>query len=361
MDYEDETWLKLNTTKRYNTGDWITVDIARHFEHPYNEDGSLKVIGAPVSRSPATVSETKYETFGSPNRPINFTKLPNFQFTNYYIGGVPPGFNLSAVKALGIDNPFLGCMKDIQIDNEAREILETTNHYGVTSSCSQTITKAGFYGNGFIELPALSLKKRANFAFVFRTLKPNALLILGAHPPHLSEDTIETKAFAPGNFSVNLIQGRINVRIDAGQGAIELTSNLTLNDGEFHVVSVSKTGRRFELQINDEYQSNRSFERTPYLVNLPEGNKGGLYVGGAPPFEEFSVITSLEPFEGAIKDLVFNNKSISFDKFISFTNAHLGRDGPKMRNDAGNMMKTEPFRSGCNRVSVLFNQIQIYE
>lgn len=341
VDYEEDTWLELNTTKRYNTGDWITVDIARHFQHPYKEDGSLVVIGASVSRSE---SETKYETFGAPNRPIDFTKLPNFQNTTYFIGGVPPGFNLSTVKARGVDNPFLGCMKDVQIAGEAREILETTNHYGVATTCSQTITKAGFYGNGYIELPAHSLKKRANFAFVFRTLKPDALLMLGGHPPHLSEDVIL------GNFSVNLIKGKIKVRINAGNGPIELTSNLTLNDGEFHVVSVSKIGRRFELQINDELQSNSSFATKPYLVNLPDDNKGGLYVGGAPAVDEFSAITSLEPFEGAIKDLVFNNRSISFDKFISFTNVHLGRDGPKMRNDVGNMMKTEPFKSGCNRV-----------
>lgn len=340
--------MELNTTERYNTGDWITVDIARHFQDDY-EYGSLVVVGTPVSRIPVT---DKKELFGSPNRPITFAKLPFFQTTNYYIGGVPPGFNLSTIKARGVDNPFLGCMKDVQIAGEAREILETTNHYGVSSVCSQTITKSGFYGNGYIELPAHSMKKRANFAFVFRTLKPDALLILGANPSHMSEDT-RNPSELPGNFSINLVKGKIKVKVNAGQGPIELTSNMTLNDGEFHVVSLSKVGRRFELEINDELQMINTFTVKPFLVNLPD-NRGGLYVGGAPDLEELKALTSLESFEGSIKDLVFNNQSISYDNFISFTNVHLGRDGPKMRSDHGNMMKTEPFKSGCNRVCTTF-------
>lgn len=348
MNYEEDTWLELNTTKRYNTGDWITVDIARHFQDEL-EHGSLVVVGTPVSGLPFSESDNK---FGAPNRVITYAKLPFFQTTNYYIGGVPPGFNLSTIKARGVDNPFLGCMKDVQIAGEAREILETTNHYGVSSVCSQTITKAGFYGNGYIELPAHSMKKRSNFAFVFRTLKPDALLILGANPYHLNG--VRDQKEPLGNFSINLVKGKIRVKINAGQGPIELSSNMTLNDGEFHVVSLSKAGRKFELEINDEIQTSNTFTIKPFVISLPENNTGGLYVGGAPDREEFSSLTSLEPFEGAIKDIVFNNQSISFDKFISFANVHLGRDGPKMRSDVGNMMKTEPFKSGCNRVGTIF-------
>lgn len=338
VNYDEEIWLQLNTTEKYNTGKWVTVDVTRHFEYPYKEEGSLVVDDIPV--------------YGSPNPPITFVKLPDFQHTEYYIGGVPPGFDLTPVKAPGADNPFLGCIKDIQIAGEARDPLEYTNHYGVSQSCKDSITKAGFYGNGFVELPSYSLKKRGNLAFVFRTLEPNGLLLLGAYPPEILEKNVEK---IPGNFSVNIIDGRIKFQVDAGQGPIDLTSNLTLNDGEYHIVSVTKTGRKFELRINDEYQSSKTFPVTPFVVNLPE-EKGGLFIGGAPDYQEFQDLTSLEPFSGAIKDLVFNNRSVTFDKYIGFSNVHFGRDGPTMGH-FGNMMKTEPFgivKEGCYRVSCFF-------
>lgn len=310
--------------------------MARHFNPPFEEDAKLEI--------------NSITSFGSPNVPIDANNLPNFIDSDYFIGGVPPGFKLINTAY----NSFLGCIKDIQIDSDARDPLENANQFGVAPSCKEVITKAGFYGDGFVELPSHSLRKRANFGFVFRTQKSNSLILLAAYPARL----VENEFFKPpvGNYSVNLIDGKLNVRIDAGQGAIELTSNLTLNDGEYHIVSVSKVGRRFELRVNDELQSVRSFKTPPFVVNLPE-EEGGMFVGGAT--DEFTSLASLEPFEGSIKDLVFNNRSISFENYIAFSNVHFGRDGPDMgtRLDGMMIMKTEPFgggrrgQEGCRRVS----------
>lgn len=175
-------------------------------------------------------------------------------------------------------------------------------------------------------------------------------------PPQTLDDYDEKDV--RGNFSVALINGHIHVWIVAGKGRVELESNLTLNDGEFHVVNVNKMGRKFELRINDKFEVVRSLSATPALVNSPE-EFGGLFLGGAPDFPEFdNMAPTFTGLKGAIKDVVFNNKTISFDAAMSFKNAHIGGLGPIMGTSFEQEIKTEPigpkFREtteGCQTVS----------
>lgn len=198
------------------------------------------------------------------------------------------------------------------------------------------------------------MKKRANFGFVFRTLQPDCLLLLSAYTPQSTGD-FDSKD-VKGNFSVTLVNGRTHVWIDAGKGRVELESNLTLNDGEYHVVSVSKMGRKFELRINDEIQSMKTLSATPALVNMPE-EFGGLFLGGAPDFPEFdNLAPTLNALKGSIKNIVFNNRTISYDEVLTFKNVHMGGTGPEMGGTIP--MKTEAIRTsfketkeGCHRVS----------
>lgn len=334
VDYDNDSWLELNGTDVVNTGQWVNVNFARSFNEPYEEEGLLDVNGK--------------RAFGSPNHPIDFTKVPNLLNTEYYIGGVPPGFDAKNIR--GLHDHFLGCIREIQIGTEARDPMQSTNYYGVEASCRTGISQVGFPGDGFVELPSHSLRRRANFGFVFRTLKSNALLMLAAYPPSALNE-LDSKSTI-GNYSVYLSDGKINVKIDAGQGALLLTSNLTLNDGDYHVVSVTKVRKRFALRINDELQSLKRLSGTLDVVILPE-EKGGLFIGGAP--SEFANLAALNPFEGSIKDLVFNNRSVSFDDHIRFDNVEFGREGPDMGMHGMMVMKTEPlrrgFKEGCNRVS----------
>ena len=205
-----------------------------------------------------------------------------------------------------------------------------------------------------MELPSHSLRKRSNFGFVFRTLQPDVLLLLSAYTPQSSTD-FDVKD-VKGNYSVSLMSGKTEVWIDNGKEKIELRSNLTLNDGEYHVVTVSKTGRKFELRINDEVQSKNFFTVSPAVVNMP-GVVGGLFLGGAPSFPEFDTLTpTFTALEGAMKNLVFNNATISFEEVLHFKNVHMGGTGPEMGGTIP--MKTEAIKSsfkeskeGCHRVS----------
>lgn len=319
------------------------MEAAREFTPKRNtEQGSLKV--------------ENEEMKGSPTHPVTSMTLPDVAKAPFYLGGIPPGFKSGTTKAPGADNDFLGCMRDVQINGENFDPLDSQSYYGVEPSCKEIITKAGFPGNGYVEIESHSLRKRANFGFVFRTLQSDALLLFSGYPPQTMPE-YDAKDVR-GNFSVSLVNGRIQVWVDAGKGRVELSSNLTLNDGEFHVVNVNKIGRKFELRINDDLQTIKSLTATPALVNSPE-EAGGLFLGGMPDFPEFDNLTpTVTGLIGAIKDVVFNNRTLSIDNVLNSRNVHLGGDGPSMGTGSPMLMKTEPignkFRGateGCQRVS----------
>ncbi|XP_023158823.1 laminin subunit alpha-1 isoform X2 [Ceratitis capitata] len=331
IDYGDEAKLEINTTHKYNTGKWVKIEAARQFVPKRGtENGILRVDNEPAIT-------------GSPTVPIKSHMLPDLSKPVYYLGGVPPGFKSGTSKAPGADNPFLGCMKDVQVNHETYDPLESSTHFGVEPSCKDIITKAGFTGQGYIELPSHSLRKRANTGFVFRTLQPDCLLLLSAYPPEVAEDYDEKDI--KGNYSVSLIDGHLQVWVNSGRGLLKMSSNNTLNDGEFHVVNLIKTSRKFELMLDDELQDTKSLTGTPTLVSMPR-DAGGLYIGGAPPYEEYTPLApTFIKLEGAIRDVVFNNHTINLNQAVAFSNVQVGRNGPPMGTVNGVfdvLLKTEP-------------------
>lgn len=129
IDYGGESKLEINTTKRYNNGKWVHVEAAREFTLKRNtENGSLKV-------------RNEESKDGSPTTPITAGNLPDLSKTLYYLGGVPPGFKSGTTKAPGADHAYLGCMKDVQINGETYDPLESSLYFGVEATCKETITK----------------------------------------------------------------------------------------------------------------------------------------------------------------------------------------------------------------------------
>lgn len=220
--------------------------------------------------------------------------------------------------------------------------------------------RAGFTGQGYIELPSQSLRKRANTGFVFRTLQPDCILLLSAYPPEVNED-YDAKDIK-GNYSISLIDGHLQVWINSGRSFIQMHSNVSLNDGEFHVVNLLKNGRKFELMVDDELQVSKNLMNSPTLVSMPR-DAGGLYIGGSPPYEEYTPLApTFIKLEGAVRDVVFNNRTLNFNQALSFVNVQIGRNGPAMGSVNGLsdiLLKTEPMigksftaaPEGCKRVS----------
>lgn len=347
IDYGGEIKLEINSTKKYNTGEWINVQAARQF-HPKGgtENGSL-VVGKEMHA-------------GSPTAPVNSDSLPNLSNTSYYLGGLPPGFKSGTSKAPGADQAFLGCMKDVTINQESYDPLDSSNYYGIEPTCREVINRIGFHGLGFVEYPSESIKKKGNMGFVFRTMQQDAVLLIAGYPETVIENFDQRDL--RGNYSVWLKDGRVNVYMDGGHGMVRLSSNTTVNDGEFHSVTVVRNNRKVQLRIDDQLEKTDSLPPATTSIDLPNEH-GGLFLGGIP--SKSIAFDSIPPFEkvgliGAIKDVVFNDATIPLSDPIRVDNVEMGRMGPHMgANGLSNvLMKTEPIgRSfepaveGCERVS----------
>jgi len=85
IDYGDESKLEINTTKKYNVGQWIKIEAAREFSAKRStENGMLRVNNdRPIS--------------GAPTLPVNIHLLPDLSKAVYYLGGVPPGNSLNLI------------------------------------------------------------------------------------------------------------------------------------------------------------------------------------------------------------------------------------------------------------------------
>lgn len=211
-----------------------------------------------------------------------------------------------------------------------------------------------------MELPNHSLRKRANVGFVFRTLQSDALILLSVLSQQEMANNYYDEKDLRSNYSFVLANGRLIFWADAGRGRIELSSNNTLNDGEYHTVNVLKVGRKFELRVDDEFQMSKSLSTSPFVIYTIE-ESGGFYIGGIPDVPEYtSLAGQVDGFHGTLKDFVVNNQTVSFGDVLNSTNVGIGRDGPKMgQNEVFNelLMKTEPIGKsftaapeGCHRV-----------
>lgn len=348
IDYGGEIKLEINSTKKYNTGEWINVAAARQF-HPKGgtENGSL-VVGKEIHT-------------GSPTAPVSSESLPNLSNTSYYLGGLPPGFKSGSSKAPGADQAFLGCMKDVTINQESYDPLDSSNYFGVEPTCRDVINRVGFNGNGYAEYPSESIRKRGNIGFVFRTMQPDCVLLIAGYPETVVENFDDRDL--RGNYSMWLKDGRVNFYMDGGYGMVRLSSNSTVNDGEFHSVTVVRNNRKVQLRVDDQLEKTDTLPPETMTIHLPE-EYGGLFLGGAPAHSiDFDSIPPFEkiPLLGSIKDVVFNNRSLTLANPIRVDSVEMGRLGPQMGSSTGMsniLMKTEPIArsfepvaEGCERVS----------
>lgn len=50
------------------------------------------------------------------------------------------GFKSGTTKAPGADHAYLGCMKDIQINGEVYDPLDSSSYFGVEPTCKDSVT-----------------------------------------------------------------------------------------------------------------------------------------------------------------------------------------------------------------------------
>ncbi|XP_048508975.1 laminin subunit alpha-1 [Athalia rosae] len=345
--YGGNNSMDMLSTHKYNTGNWTKIDAFRQY-HLRNgiEQCSLSVGGNTDKKIVAPTPQPKKED------------IPDLLQAKYYIGGVPPSFKTEANIMLPNPVSFLGCMSDIFIQEGYDPMAE--QYYGVEPSCGNKHIKiVGFYGNGYLEHHAHTLKKKlSSFSFSFRSLQETAILLLSTF--HRPDQERQTDIIDPENsdsyYSVAIINGQIQVRMNAGKGEVVLQSNDTFNDGKYHSVCVTKNRKDVELRVDDAYQSSARLP-TGAAVRAPELG-GGLYFGGLPgAINDTSLVTTNIPLIGAIKDIIFDEEVLRLDEPVSFERAAIGRAGPSMGKDQlthtpsaslSRGMSTQP--EGCQKV-----------
>lgn len=112
-------------------------------------------------------------------------------------------------------------------------------------------------------------------------------------------------------YSVCLKEGRVELLVNAGKGDTRLISRQDINysDGQYHVLSVIKAGKRLELRVDDVIQAVGFMEDDGSSTVRAAGKVGGLFFGGIP--SDFAMNTSsvlVPPLAGTIKDAIFNQK-----------------------------------------------------
>ncbi|KAK0081679.1 hypothetical protein PV325_011758 [Microctonus aethiopoides] len=321
--------MEMSSTSRYNNGNWTKVDAFRQYQLRKNIEKCSLSIGGDVDKR-----------IGAPTPQPKKEDIPDLSQAKYYIGGVPPSFNPDKLM-LPTETSFLGCMSNINIQEGYDPMAE--QYYGVEPTCSNKPMRiVGFYGDGYLEHRAYSLKKISSIiSFSFRTMQDNAALLLSTFQGqedqmnHIQKNNGDKE---DGNnnkdiyYSVAVVNGQIQVRLNGGRGEIILQTNNTFNDGKYHTVFVSKKRKDVELRIDDAYQS---AARLPTGVAIRAPDYGGLFFGGLPALiNNTKMIGSNVPLYGAIKDVIFNDNILRFDGAITFDHALIGRAGPPMGKDS---------------------------
>lgn len=84
---------------------------------------------------------------GAPTPPPSQDMIPDMSSANYYVGGLPPDVKLK----VNVPGPFLGCMKDLQIDQGEYSLLKGQN-WGIQASCSKKVSLIHIIEVGWVVL-----------------------------------------------------------------------------------------------------------------------------------------------------------------------------------------------------------------
>nr|XP_012147088.1 PREDICTED: laminin subunit alpha-2 isoform X4 [Megachile rotundata]XP_012147089.1 PREDICTED: laminin subunit alpha-2 isoform X4 [Megachile rotundata] len=323
--YGSNVSMVMSSKSKYNTGNWTKVTATRQYQLRKN-----------IEKCSLNVANDAYNKIVVPTPQPKKEDIPDLLQAKYYFGGVPPSFRAEKLM-LPSQVSFLGCMSDIRVGQEGYNPMDE-QFYGVEPTCANKPLKiVGFYGNGYLEHSSYTLRKiNSTVSFSFRTMQSEAALLLSTFEGQ--EERINNirhgneEVTRDNYYSVCIINGQVQVRLNAGSGELILQSNDTFNDGRYHSVTIIKKRKDVELRIDDAYQSAGRLPRSA-AIKAPEGS-GGLFFGGLPILiNNTKMISTTTPLYGAIKDAIFNEEIIRFNEVVSFDHALIGRPGPSMGKD----------------------------
>ncbi|KAF7990369.1 hypothetical protein HCN44_000174 [Aphidius gifuensis] len=339
--YGGKISIEMSSKYKYNKGNWTKVDAFRQYQLKKNiEKCSLNINGEDDKKIGAPTPQPKKED------------IPDLSQAMYYIGGVPPSFYKRKLS-LPTTSSFLGCISNINVQEGYDPMAE--KYYGVESGCTnKPINIVGFYGNSYLEHQSFTFKKITSiFSFSFRSTQQEAVLLLSTFENQNNQQEQNNNDHDINKnmyYSVAIVDGKIQIRINAGKGELILQSNDTFNDGEYHTITIIKERKEITLRINDNYQSSGKLSSST-AIKGPQF--GGLYFGGLPAsLNTTKMIGSIVPLYGAIRNTIFNDKILRFEEALTFDRAIIGRSGPNigknLSSSLSRSMSSQP--EGCQKV-----------
>ncbi|XP_076315810.1 laminin subunit alpha-1-like [Tachypleus tridentatus] len=289
--------LVLSTTKTFNTGEFVHVKVRRD-----KNTAQLK-INEIVLEAATDDWRNNYKIYLTTN-------------TKMYYGGVPPNFSASSFPDVGFKS-FHGCMRDLQIG--ATTVTLNTESYNLSPQCAdEPIKLVRFRGAGYLEMKSQILEKESNFSFTFQTKDENALLMLSTFEG--SDEKQEENNY----YSVAVVNGKLETRLNAGKGEVLIQSIKSVNDGEYHTVTLLKTKHVVKLRLDDE-KAGRDERVSIKGLTIRAPQNGGLYFGGVRSSITVTQMTATtKNLTGVIKDLIFNNRLYPFNDHVQFVGVGIG-------------------------------------
>lgn len=163
----------------------------------------------------------------------------------------------------------------------------------------QSIKVTGFDGNGYVQMPGLTFNEGSSLGFVFQTTQEDTSLMSGF------KDINYNSAEEADSFIISVIDGQIKIRIKNGNRELKLASNVSVNDGHFHVLSLSKVSGFVELRI-DDILNDRKMDID--VIDICEY----VYFGGVPDNIKLLLtptdFSTTENLRGTIRDILYKNR-----------------------------------------------------
>nr|XP_023503193.1 laminin subunit alpha-1 isoform X3 [Equus caballus] len=299
--------LALVTDRRYNNGTWYKIAFQRN-----RKQGLLAVIDAYNTSS----KETKQgETPGASSDLNRLDKDP------VYVGGLPR----SRVVRKGVTSKsYVGCIKNLEISRSTFDLLR--NSYGVRKGCVlEPIRSVSFLKGGYVELPPKSLSPESELLATFATKNSSGIILAALGKQGQKQHPRQAHGPSQPFFSVALIEGHIEVHVNAGDGtslrrALVRAPTGTYGDGREHSISLIRSGRILSVQLD---------ETTPVEMKLGPSaesrtiNVSKLYVGGTPRGEGPAALRMRGSFHGCIRNLVFNAELLDFTSAVGYEQVDL--------------------------------------
>ncbi|VDI10069.1 laminin, alpha 1/2 [Mytilus galloprovincialis] len=232
--------------------------------------------------------------------------------SKFYFGGYPDSVDTTEFKKRGtiINTKFLGCLKDIQYQGSRNRVdLLQEEIVGVQAGCpDEGYRIIGFYGKGYAYYKAQSLlESQGGITLSFRTMRPNALLLLARD--------VDDRNY----YTVALTDGKIEGRFSGNSIPQIITSLGTYNDGRTHTVGVLKKNRMITVYVDDVFIGEKTL---PVGITTIEVTQ--LYLGGIGLPTSQDLAPNFEGLYGCMNDVVINGEILNLNTDV-FENADVGR------------------------------------